>query len=236
MKRISIIVVAGLAVALLAYAQKRTTNTNNRVTASIDTASQQQEVRTAMSAEKVSLAQTRVNRYFLNTTGAPKLKDCWSRLKGEGMIAMDFTYRKSGGSWAFEKVAVTKSNLPKGQDAIAVQCLQDSLRTTSFSIDTGNSREQSAGKFVVRWTWPVPLPTTGTQLMARMSGGSGGLGDVAGCSECVTRSEYPYGLKCESRKSGGYIGCQEKGTNTCAYGPATCLTGTYGMAGGVVMY
>lgn len=150
------------------------------------------------------------------------------------MIAMDLTYRKSGDGWAFEKVALTKSTL-SGQDAAALQCMQEALSATSFSVDTGDGRERAANEFVLRWVWPVPLPTKGSQMAARMSG-SGGLGDVQGRSDCVTRTEYPYGLKCVAKKSGGYINCQEHGTNTCSYGPSTCLTGTYGMGGRSVIY
>ncbi len=39
--------------------------------------------------------QKRVSGYFQQSVVSPKLRDCWSRLQGQGAIAIDFTYRKS---------------------------------------------------------------------------------------------------------------------------------------------
>jgi hypothetical protein len=108
-------------------------------------------------------------------------------------------------------------------------------------MEPGEALERAAERFVVRLAVPVPLPAEGTQLtseqIARIKdGGGGGLGDVAGCSECVTRSEYPYGLKCESRTSGGHLDCKEHSSNVCSTAPTACLKGIFSGAGGVIMY
>ena len=186
-------------------------------------------------------AQNRIGHYLQESVVGPKLRSCWSQLQGEGAIAMDFTYRKSGDSWAFDRLSVTKSTLAKGQDFIAQQCMADSARATAFPVDSKEGLEMVAEQFVVRLSWPVPLPAVGAQMssdqIARMTGTSGGgLGDVAGCSECVSRTEYPYGLKCESRASGGHLDCREHSTNVCSTAPTACLRGTFSGTSGVVMY
>ena len=185
--------------------------------------------------------QKRVSGYFQQSVVSPKLRDCWSRLQGQGAIAIDFTYRKSVNDWEFEKLIVTKSTLAKGQDALAQRCMEDSVRATSFPVDPKESLETAARQFVVRLGWSVPLPAEGTdmtgdQIARMMGGGAGGLGDVAGCSECVSRTEYPYGLKCESRKSGGHLDCREHSTNVCSTAPTACFHGVFTGAGGVILY
>jgi len=185
--------------------------------------------------ENITTAQTRINRYFQNAVVTAAWKECWSRLKGEGLIAMDFTYRKAKDTWVFEKIAVKKSTLPEGQDAVALRCMEESARTTSFPVEMSNGPERAANAFVIRWTWPAPMPTTKEQMAARMIGG-GGLGDVAGCSECVERTDYPYGLKCESRDRGGHLDCREESTNVCSTASTSCLRGSFGIAGGVVIF
>ena len=183
--------------------------------------------------------QKRVSRYFEQSVIAPKLRDCWSRLQGEGAIAMDFSYRKSADNWAFDKLAVTKSTLAKGQDALAQRCMEESVRATSFPVEPGEPVERAARQFVVRLGWSVPLPAEGTQMtddqIARMMGG-GGLGDIAGCSECVERTEYPYGLKCEARTSGGHTNCEENSTNVCSTDPTACFHGVFGGTRGIIAY
>jgi hypothetical protein len=192
-------------------------------------------------SDKGASALNRLSDYFQKFIVTSKLRENWGQLKGEGAIAMDFTYRKSGSSWAFEKVTVTKSTLPKDQEVLAQRGMEEAVRSTSFPIESKEPLENASEQFVVRLVVPVPLPADGTQLtteqLARINGGGGGgLGDVAGCSECVSRTEYPYGLKCESRKSGGHLDCRELSTNVCSTAPTTCLTGIFSGAGGVIMY
>jgi hypothetical protein len=81
------------------------------------------------------------------------------------------------------------------------------------------------------------MPQTKEEMAARMMDDGGGDGaDIPGCSECVSRTEYPYGLKCVARESGGNLDCKEHASNVCSYSPTTCLRGSFGMAGGVVMF
>jgi hypothetical protein len=184
-------------------------------------------------------AQQRIGRYLQDSVVAPKLRACWGQLKGEGAVAADLTYRKSGDSWTFDSVTVKKSSLPKDQDAIAQRCIEESARATTFPVDAKEELEKAAGQFIVRLGWPVPLPAEGTQLtsaqMARMIGG-GGVITVSGCSDCVPRTEYPYGLKCASKSSGSNVDCEEINTNTCATTPRACLRGVFAGSSGVIMY
>jgi hypothetical protein len=191
--------------------------------------------------DKGASAQNRLGDYFQKSVITSKLRDRWGQLQGQGAIAMDFAYRKSGDTWAFEKVAVTKSTLAKEQEAVAERSMEESARSTSFPLEPGEPLEKVAEKFVVRMTVPIPLPPEGAQLtseqIALIKGGSGGgLGDVAGCSECVSRTEYPYGLKCESRTSGGHLDCREESTNVCSTAPTTCFQGIFSGSNGVIMY
>ena len=192
-------------------------------------------------SDKGVATQYRLSRYFQESVVAAKLRDCWSQLQGEGAIAMDFTYRKSNNNWRFDKLSVTKSTLAKGQDYVAQRCMEDSARATVFPVEAKESLEQAAEQFVVRVGWSVPLPAEGTQMtsdqIARMTGsGGGGLGHIAGCSECVSNPNYPYGLKCETRSSGGHLDCKEHASNVCSTAPTACLRGVFSGTGGMVMF
>jgi len=155
---------------------------------------------------------------------------------------MDLTYRRSGSNWEFENVKVTKSALTPGQDATVQRCMEESARATMFPVDSNEALETVAPQFVVRLAFSVPLPAEGTELtsnqIARMigTGGTGGVITVPGCSDCVTRTEYPYGLKCEPKTSGSNVDCEEIGTNVCATTPKACLSGVFGGRSGVIMY
>src|SRR3990172_3812413 len=117
-------------------------------------------------------AQDRISRYLKGSVVDARLRTCWSHV-GEGVIAMDLTYLKSGSSWAFEDVKVEGPTLLRGQDAAARLCMEESARATTFPVGEG-------------------VQLTDDQI-ARMIG-SGGVITVPGCSECVRREEYPYGL------------------------------------------
>ena len=191
--------------------------------------------------DKGASALKRLSDYFQKSVVTSTFRKNWSQLEGKGAIAMDFTYRKSAKSWGFEKLTVTKSTLPKEEEAVAKRGMEDAVRSTSFPVEPSEALEQASEQFVVRLSVPVPLPAEGTQLtneqIARIKGGGdGGLGDIPGCSECVERGEYPYGLKCESRTSGGHLDCREESTNVCSTASITCLHGIFSGAGGIIMY
>lgn len=187
-------------------------------------------------------AQARIGRLLQDTIVTPAFRSCWQALAGEGAVAADLTYRKTGANWVFEDAALTRSALPGGQDAAAKRCLDAAARGSVFAVDTKEVLENAAPEFVVRLAIPVPLPAAGVQLsdaeVAAMIGvgGAGGVITVPGCSNCVPRKEFPYGLKCVATKSGSNVDCEEINTNTCATTPKACLRGAFGGAGGVIMY
>ena len=52
-------------------------------------------------------AASRIGRYLQTSVVAPKLRQCWSQLQGEGVVAMDLNYRKAGNNWTFENASVS---------------------------------------------------------------------------------------------------------------------------------
>ena len=66
--------------------------------------------------------------------------------------------------------------------------------------------------------------------------GTGGVITVPGCSACVSNPNYPYGLKCEARSTGGNIDCEEISSNVCAVTKTVCLCGIFGGTSGVVIW
>lgn len=190
---------------------------------------------TSKSRKLIARAQNRVNRYFRDAVVTPTLRECWSRVQGRGDIAMGFTYKKTGSRWVFEKITLIKSNLPAGQDEVALRCMQNSIGATSFPVKATDLRETYAKSLVVRWTWPVPLPPKGART-ARIRGG-GGLGDTGGaCEICDWRGTYPYGLTCKP-SSGGSSDCRSdpQTPNVCSTGDP-CLSGIFGTSGGYIIY
>ena len=182
--------------------------------------------------------QKRINRYF-HTVVVPKLKTCWEGVQGKGLIEMKYWFEDdSKAGWAFKTLKGGKSNLPKGQDEVALACMQKAVAETSFpkESDTGAS-------YVINWDWPVPLPPDAAQQVERMVGSGGGEGtgcDGHGASaRCVTCSGHPQTCiyvcvgadTCEVATSppGGFDSiCTEGGK--CASG------GLFGVVGGMVMY
>src|SRR5687767_5687488 len=91
--------------------------------------------RPQITLEKTTTTQQRLNRYFHNDV-IPKLKNCWSSVQGKGSIALEHTYKKGpDGRWATTGVALIKSALPRGQEAIALRCMQGATRWTSFPAE-----------------------------------------------------------------------------------------------------
>jgi len=189
-------------------------------------------------SDEGSAAVSRIG-HSLEDTVAPKLRQCWSQLQGSGVIAIDINYRKSGGQWLFADAAVTTSTLSTDQNAVAQRCMEQSARGSAFAVEPKEALEKVASQFVARLGWTVPLPPEGTKVateqLARMSG-SGGVITTPGCSACVSRTEYPYGLKCVARKTGSTQDCEEIGTNGCAWTPKACLRGGFAGTGGVIMF
>jgi hypothetical protein len=134
--------------------------------------------------------QKRINRYF-HTAVVPNLKTCWDRVQGKGTIEMQYLYEDDAkGGWTFKTLKSGKSDLPKGQDEVALACMQKAVTGTSFprESDTGAS-------YSIDWNWPVPMPPDAAQqyeIMLMSAGGAGGGGcDGHGArARCVTCSDH----------------------------------------------
>jgi hypothetical protein len=171
-------------------------------------------------------AQVIVNHYFY-TVVTPKLRACWDHVQGEGTIEMAYTYRKSGGRWLFESVERIASSVPEKQGAVALQCMQDSARATSFELKEEDSAKKFE-KFVLKWTWLVPLPAEGSAMMAKRAGETE---PPAGCAKC--NPNYP--ARCEWSQTGSESDCRVDGPNQCSTSGTKCLTGIYGRAGNSII-
>ena len=183
--------------------------------------------------------QKKIHR-FLQGDVVPKLRSCWGRLQGKGTVEVRYLFSDNGkGGWAFKSIEGTRSDLARGQDRAAADCMQRAVAGTSFPKDAGDK----ASTYSLSWVWPVPLPPDSDREMARIWGTSGGEG--TGCdghgaaARCVTCSGSPLtcvyvcvgATSCEvqATRPGGFDSiCTEGGT--CASG------GHRGLAGKVVMY
>jgi len=193
----------------------------------------------SISCERAIATQNRINHYFHNRV-VPKIGDCWQGVKGQGTIAVEFNYKKGKSGWTAERMKVLGSTLTEGQDAVALQCLQDAVQGTSFPVQDG---DLSAEEFLVNWSWPVPLPRDLNAVAQRMidtGGGGRGCGGSEGpapaCHDCfyipIVGISY-CGSTCV-----GYKNCRRTESG-CNMGPIEprCATGSlYGNLGGIVMY
>jgi hypothetical protein len=175
--------------------------------------------------EETVAAQQTVNHY-LHTSVTPKLRTCWSRLQGEGTVDLALRYRKTDRQWIFERAEAIGST-PNEQAAAAVACMGQSASGSSFVLD-----EKAGGKaferFVLKWTWLVPLPEEGSEAMARRAGG---LTPGSGCAKCI--SNYP--ARCQWSQTGKEEDCRVEGPNACSTTGTKCLTGIYGRAGDMIV-
>lgn len=165
----------------------------------IDAAPGEQERDPGRRAREAALKQTvatqkRINRYF-HSAVVPKMKQCWARVQGAGVIPIEFTYTRKGRQWAWEKLAGRKSTLPRGQDAVAIRCMEQAVRSTSFSV----TDDDKGDKYMIVWSWPVPWPADADRQAEAMframsgggSGGCDGQGAASACHNCVTNIVGP---------------------------------------------
>lgn len=186
-------------------------------------------------------ASQRISQSLQEPAVAAKLRSCLGQLKGEGLVATDLRYRKSGSSWTFDNVTVTKTSLAQGQDATVQKCIDEAARGTSFSVDPNQALENDAPEFVVRLGWGLPLPPEGTEVtndaIARMIGtGGAGVVTMEGCSTCKLKTDGSGNYECIRKKAGNEGDCEILSTNSCATTPKACVTGFFGGSRGVVMY
>ena len=176
--------------------------------------------------EETVAAQQIVNHYLYSSV-TPKLRTCWSRLQGEGTVDIALRYRKSDRKWGFERAEAIRSTLPNDQAAAALACMSESATGSSFVLD-----EKAGGKafekFVLKWTWLVPLPEEGSEAMARRAGG---LSPSSGCAKCI--SNYP--ARCQWSETGKEEDCRVEAPNACSTTGTKCLTGIYGRAGNMIV-
>ena len=207
------------------------------------TSTQTPQVATRMTNEqrlqRTVTTQQRINRYFHNSV-VPKLRNCWSRLQGQGTVAIEHTYtRDAGGRWVVDKLAVSNSTLPRGQDAVALQCMQEAVRATSFPVagEDGDNKQ-----YVVKWTWPVPFPPNLADqtraMFAAKDGGSGtgcdGQGTPASCWDCVYQKD---GIPKCKQVCEGYKECYYSSQDSCLNVYRCTTGGPTGVAGrGTIIY
>ncbi len=137
---------------------------------------------------KESLAeQKRINRYFHDVV-VPRLETCWHKVQGTGTVEIGYTFEKNAkGDWGFRTLEAGKSSLPKGQDVVAANCMEQAVGGTSFPPEERDEGET----YLIRWDWPVPLPADIKERADQMfkdngGGGTGcdGEGTAAKCFKC----------------------------------------------------
>lgn len=184
---------------------------------------------------KAVTTQQRLNRYF-HADVMPKLKNCWNSVQGKGSIELEHNYKKGpDGRWATTGVALIKSALPRGQEAIALRCMQVATRGTSFPAEGSDA----ATTYTIKWSWPVPFPSNAAQLTNNMfaglkntGGGSGGCDGAGTLAKCYTCDKD--GHECE-KVCVGYTDCKVTFPGRLCSASGKCASGgPFGLAGGII--
>lgn len=230
-----------LAVALAPYLERQSTHADTESGQGTPVVARDDPHRglQATSCEESIATQNRINRYFHRAV-VPGMASCWSRIGGAGTVAVRFEYRRADERWTSGDSRIRSSTLPRGQDELALRCLQDAVRDTSFAVDPS---DEEAQEFNVNWSFPVPWPNDLTAAALRMidNGGGGGAGDCGGsegpapaCWDCYYIPVVGWsfcGYSCA-----GYIDCTPT-TSGCNHTNVKCITGSvFGNIGGVMLY
>jgi hypothetical protein len=189
------------------------------------------------SVDRETATQNRINSVFYVAL-VQKLKDCWSGIGGKGDITFKYTYRADGTNWRWQQHEVESSTLTKDQDAIALKCMQDAARDSSFPMEAAEAAHRSP-EFNLHWTWPVPFPQDVTAL-GRMidTGRGGGEGCKKSCVDCDCPFKPGTGVVCSCAMTcSGYtspctVHSDAKGCNMQL---PKCATGKLGGFGGVII-
>lgn len=182
------------------------------------------------SAARTAADQDRIARAF-HATIVPQLESCWGQLGGQGGIQFKYTYAREGDDWIFRQVETDGSSLEKGQDAAALQCMQQAASRSTFPLESDEAA-RNAREMVVHWGWPVPLPEDRTQLARMIVENPPGPECPKICQDCAWRPGQSF---CASACS-GWTGCVEDGTGTgCRMTRPECRTGWSGSLAGVFM-
>lgn len=182
----------------------------------------------------------RISSSLQEPSVAAKLRNCFSEIKGERLVAMDLRYRKSGSNWTFDSAKVKEASQAQGQDATVQRCIDDAARGVSFPVDSNQELETAAAEFIVRLRWPVPLPAQDAEVsneaIARMIN-TGGTGvTMEGCSTCKLKTDGTGGYECVAQKSGKEADCDIMGPSQCVTTPKACVTGFFGGTRGIIMF
>jgi len=230
---IHILTIVALGVTALLFAQSQTPRTTTRVPQVTSRMTDEQRL------QRTVMTQQRLNRYF-HSAVIPKLGNCWSHIQGTGTIQINHNYaRDVDGKWVTKDLTIGNSTLTRGQEVVALRCMQDAVRGSSFpsTNDDGNSKE-----YVVRWSWPVPFPTNMEEQTRAMFAAQGGVsgtgcdgkGAPATCWDCI-QIKGGTDTKCERRCS-GYKECAYGPSNSCQ-AVSICVSGSpFSVAGRAVMY
>ena len=182
----------------------------------------------------------RISSSLQEPSVAAKLRNCFSGMKGDRLVATDLRYRKSGSSWTFDSAKVRQTSAAQDQDATLEKCIDDATRGTSFPVDSNEGLETAAAAFTLRLRWPLPLPAEGAEVsndaIARMISTGGGGVTMEGCSTCKLKTDGTGGYQCIAKKSGNDTDCEIIGSNACATTPKACVTGFFGGSRGVIMF
>jgi hypothetical protein len=157
------------------------------------------EPEAATSVDREIATQNRINSVFYVAL-VPKLKSCWARIAGQGDVTFKYTYRKDGTRWVWQQQEVESSTLAAGQDAIALECMQDAARESAFPMEAAEAARGTA-EFVLHWTWPVPFPQDVTALGRMIDTGGGGEGCKKSCVSCPCKFIPGAGVSCSCATS-----------------------------------
>jgi hypothetical protein len=185
------------------------------------------------SKERTAAAQSRIAGAFYSSI-VPKLQTCWEQVKGKGEVQFKYTYRKEENNWVFQQVDADGSSLEKGQEAVAMNCMQDAARGSRFAVEPDEAARGSK-EMVIHWGWPVPLPADTTQLARMIIDTGPGLPECPRtCHDCAWKPGQSFcAMACS-----GFSGCREDGTGSgCLMTRPECKTGWSGpWGGGVIMH
>lgn len=192
------------------------------------------------SCEAAIADQNRVNRYFHQTV-VPNLEGCWSGIRGAGTIAVQLRYARTGNVWEPAASTVRSSTLPRGEENVALGCLQQAVRGTSFAAAESDT---DADALNVNWSFPVPWPDSLADAAVRMldNGGGPAPGDCGGSEgpdpACFTCGFLPIlSLSLCVPSCTGYSDCTRTEHGCRHSSRVKCLTGSvFGNIGGIVAY
>ena len=213
----------GLMALVFAYSQSPRRITQTRPTPPVQ----------SVTIARVVNTQQRINRFFHGDV-MPKVKNCWSNVKGRGRISLKYTYSRKGARWFLNRLETQRSTLPTGQDAVAQKCMLEAVRGSSFAVEADESTQTT---FVLNWTWPIPFPTNADQLTRSMfaakptgtggaGGGCDGWGTPPSCFACKSTCDEV----CVGYSQCGGDETQTKCAEKCASG------GPFGVTGGTTIF